>query len=143
MSAKRLIPPLLLASLVIIQLAHAPAALAQSGDDGGGAGANAPARVLKRVLAVLQVDPAAASDACVSALEELHKTQGIVTNDESDSSNSAKQELAVARDVLESDYDDTTEICGADARTLCRTKGNTLPKAAAPCQALLPAAPSP
>ncbi|NIE80391.1 MULTISPECIES: hypothetical protein [Asaia] len=96
---------------------------------------NDPASVLNRILAVLQTDPDSASDSCVEALKELHKTQKIVANQDSDSNN---QDAAVARDVLESDFEETIEVCGTDARTLCRTKGEADPKLPAMCAAIRP-----
>ncbi|GBQ12340.1 hypothetical protein [Swaminathania salitolerans] len=94
---------------------------------------NDPASVLNRILAVLQADPDSASDSCVEALKELHKTQKIVADMDTDNAN---QNAAVARDVLESDFDETIEVCGTDARTLCRTKAETLPKLPALCLAI-------
>ncbi|GGC38922.1 hypothetical protein GCM10007207_25530 [Asaia siamensis] len=93
---------------------------------------NDPASVLNRILGVLQTDPDSASDTCVEALKELHKTQGIVANQDTDSNN---QDAAVARDVLESDFEETIEVCGADARRLCRTKGESDPKLPPLCAA--------
>ncbi len=94
---------------------------------------NDPASVLNRILGVLQTDPDSASDTCVEALKELHKTQKIVANQDTDSSNN--QDAAVARDVLESDFEETIEVCGADARRMCRTKGDSDPKLPALCAA--------
>ncbi|CAI9119987.1 hypothetical protein [Brytella acorum] len=95
----------------------------------------APPAVLNRYLQVLQTDPDSASDACVAQLKELHKTQDIVATAEA---GGKEEQTAVAKDVLESDYDDANEVCGTDARTLCRTKGNTLAKLPALCQTLAP-----
>ncbi|WP_035447710.1 hypothetical protein [Asaia prunellae] len=100
---------------------------------------NDPASVLNRILAVLQTDPDSASDACVEALKELHKTQKIVANQDTDSSN---QDAAVARDVLESDFEETIEVCGTDARRLCRTKSEADPKLPPLCTAIRPRPPS-
>lgn len=95
---------------------------------------NDPASVLNRTLEVLQVEPDSASDACVEALKELHKTQKIVADQDTDSSN---QDAAVARDVLESDFEEAIAICGTDARSLCRTKSDSLPKLSTLCPAAL------
>lgn len=133
MSGLRYILPAALA-ITSIGAAHAQA----GGGDGGSA------KALNKILAVLQLDPNAASDSCVDALNELHKTEKVVASDQGDHSNRAKQELPVARDVLESNFDDAAEICGADARTLCRSKGPTLPNGAATCDALrAPGGPAP
>lgn len=94
---------------------------------------NDPATVLNRVLAVLQVQPDSVGDACLEALKELHKTQKIVSDDEADSNN---QDAAVARDVLESNYEDANEVCGADARTMCRTKQGEMPSLPPLCAAM-------
>ncbi|GBQ90352.1 hypothetical protein [Asaia krungthepensis] len=96
---------------------------------------NDPASVLNRILAVLQTDPDSASDSCVEALKELHKTQKIVADQDTDSTN---QDAAVARDVLESDFEETIEVCGADARTMCRTRAETNPKLPPLCAAIRP-----
>ncbi|GAB6855651.1 hypothetical protein [Asaia astilbis] len=96
---------------------------------------NDPASILNRILAVLQTDPDSASDACVEALKELHKTQKIVADQDTDSTNS---DAAVARDVLESDFEETIEVCGTDARRLCRTKSETQPKLPGLCAAIRP-----
>lgn len=96
---------------------------------------NDPASILNRILAVLQTDPDSASDSCVEALKELHKTQKIVADQDTDSNN---QDAAVARDVLESDFEETIEVCGTDARTMCRTKAESDPKLPPLCAAIRP-----
>jgi len=88
------------------------------------------AKVLARDLAVLQVKPDAASQACVSALRDLHKTQDQITYEEK---RTKDQDLPVARDVLDSNFEDATQYCGTDARRLCRTEGDNDPKFAASC----------
>ncbi|WP_367160845.1 hypothetical protein ABUE34_06515 [Kozakia baliensis] len=100
-------------------------------EDSGGS--DIAGKELNKVLGVLQVQPDSASDACVEALKELHKTQKIVSDGESAGKN---QDLDVARDVLESNYEDASQICGTDARTLCRTKINESPKLPALCTTL-------
>ena len=99
------------------------------------AASRSPPAVLNRYLQILQTDPDSASDACVAQLKELHKTQDIVTAAEA---GGKEEQTVIAKDVLESDYDDANEVCGTDARTLCRTKGNTLAKLPALCQTLAP-----
>ncbi|GBQ19946.1 hypothetical protein [Tanticharoenia sakaeratensis] len=88
------------------------------------------AKVLARDLAVLQVKPDAASQACVSALRDLHKTQDQITYEEK---RTKDQDLPVARDVLDSNFEDAMQYCGTDARRLCRTEGDSDPKFAASC----------
>jgi len=97
---------------------------------------NDPASILNRILAVLQTDPDSASDSCVEALKELHKTQKIIADQDTDSS--SNQDAAVARDVLESDFEETIEICGTDARTMCRTKAESDPRLPPLCAAIRP-----
>ena len=103
-----------------------------------GTGSGSPPAVLNRYLQVLQLDPDAASDACVAQLKELHKTQDVLSTAETGGKD---EQSAVAHDVLESDYDDANEICGTDARTLCRTKSNTIAALPAVCSTLRPLRP--
>jgi len=87
-------------------------------------------KILARDLAVLQIKPDAASDNCVSALKDLHKTQAQITDEEK---RTKYQDLPIARDVLDSNYEDATQFCGTDARHLCRTTGSSDTRFAAPC----------
>jgi len=91
--------------------------------------------VLGKQLAILQQKPDAASEACVNALKELHTTQDQIAKEEQ---HSKDQDLGVARDVLESDFENATQYCGADARTLCRTDTTHAAKMEAACTKLSP-----
>nr|WP_230975599.1 hypothetical protein [Acetobacter garciniae] len=75
-----------------------------------------PNRKLERQLAILHFKPDAASDACVNALSALHKTQDQLTQEEA---RYHDQDIAVAQDVLESDFENSLEHCSPDARALC------------------------
>ncbi|NVN39967.1 hypothetical protein, partial [Ameyamaea chiangmaiensis] len=113
---------------ILALLIAMPAARAQ--EDGGD---NAMlSRLLQRYLAVLQTSPDEASPACIDALKEMHKTQDQVTAEEG---RTKDQDLEVARDVLASDTEDATQICGADAHRLC-DGGKQSPALVAACQAL-------
>nr|WP_254454885.1 hypothetical protein [Acetobacter estunensis] len=92
----------------------ASAAMAQAAPE------NVPAAQLNKELDVLQVKPDEASDACISAMRELHDTQKKMP-DEEDASSRDASDLAVAHDVLESNYETAIEMCGPDARRLCTT----------------------
>ncbi|MFT8945508.1 MAG: hypothetical protein ABF876_02880 [Acetobacter aceti] len=77
---------------------------------------------LRKELAVLQSDPEQASEACVNAMKELHDTQGKIAAAEERSSSA---DLTVAKDVLESNYENAIEMCGPDARRICATHDQT------------------
>lgn len=77
-----------------------------------------PNAQLQKELSVLQTMPEQASDACITSLKELHETQGKL---DAERERSHDQDLAVAQDVLESDYENAIEMCGPDARRLCGT----------------------
>lgn len=87
---------------------------------------------LQKELAVLQSNPDEASEACVSALKELHKTQAQV---DAEQQRTHDQDLAVAQDVLESDFENAIEMCGPDARRMCGTQ-NPSAKLAHACETL-------
>ncbi|MDE7547937.1 hypothetical protein PY793_08045 [Acetobacter fabarum] len=73
---------------------------------------------LQKELAVLHLKPDAAGPACIASLKELHKTQDLLQKDEESSRN---QDLTVAEDVLESDFENSIEACAADVEKLCET----------------------
>ncbi len=77
---------------------------------------------LARVIAVLKLQPDAAGQSCLDALHEAHKTEDQVKILENKSSN---PDLALAQDVLETDYENGKEICGADAGRVCAIPGQT------------------
>ena len=71
---------------------------------------------LARVIAVLRLKPEDAGQSCLDALHEAHQTEDQLKKLE----NKAKDpDLALAQDVLETDYENAQEVCGADARTTC------------------------
>lgn len=108
-----LLPALFMAMLLCAPL-HARA------DDGDDAEVRSkvPNAQLQKELAVLQFKPEAASEACVESLKELHKTQALL---EEEQKHSNDQDLAVAQDVLESDFENSIEMCAPDVRNLCET----------------------
>jgi len=71
---------------------------------------------LQKILAILQTNPDDVSQACVGALKELHKTQDQVAAEQD---RNKDQDLEVARDVEESNFEDATQICGVDAQRMC------------------------
>ncbi|NPD67874.1 hypothetical protein HN018_10895 [Lichenicola cladoniae] len=94
---------------------------------------------LDKVLSVLRVQTDAAGKACLSAMANVHESEQQVkahTND-----NGAHPDLDIAKDVLESDYQNGAQICGADAARACRT-GST-GEMAGPCKALQGNGPAP
>nr|WP_242010545.1 hypothetical protein [Acetobacter musti] len=98
----------------------------------GHSSSTVPNAQLQKELAVLQTMPDQASEACIGALKELHETQGKL---EAEQERTKDQDLAVAQDVLESDYENAIEMCGPDARRLCETH-NPADKLAHACEVL-------
>ncbi|EHH67835.1 hypothetical protein [Gluconobacter morbifer] len=93
---------------------------------------------INRILRVLQANPDQASDSCINALKEMHKAQDVLGKEEG-SDSEHNEDLAVARDVLSSEMEDVTNMCGADARTLCRdVDSSKTPNLAKACTALPP-----
>ena len=70
---------------------------------------------LARVIGVLRLDANAASQSCLDALHEVHTTEDQVKVLQS----RPKADLALAQDVMESDYENAKEICGADSQRVC------------------------
>ncbi|MCH4092605.1 hypothetical protein [Acetobacter sp.] len=87
---------------------------------------------LRKELAVLQADPEQASEACINAMKELRDTQAKISAAEERSSSA---DLTVAKDVLESDYENAIEMCGPDARRLCMAQDRPA-KLTQPCTVL-------
>lgn len=77
-----------------------------------------PRAQLDKILAVLRVRTQAASKACLTAMTQVHETEQQVKNHENDSGN--HPDLDIARDVLDSDYQNSSQLCGADADRACR-----------------------
>jgi hypothetical protein len=71
---------------------------------------------LARAIAVLRLQPDAAGQSCLDALREVHKTEGQVKELQT---RTRSADLGLARDVLETDYENGKEICGADAIRVC------------------------
>ncbi|MCX2560643.1 hypothetical protein OQ252_04395 [Acetobacter farinalis] len=86
--------------------------------DGSAVRSTVPNAQLQKELAVLQYKPEAASPACIDSLKELHKTQAQL---EAEQSRTDDQDLAIAQDVLESDFENSIELCSPDVRQLCET----------------------
>lgn len=101
---------------------------ARADDDGGGGGR----AQLDKILTVLRLHTEAASKACLSAMLEVHETEKQVAAHQNDAANHT--DLDIARDVLESDYQNSAQVCGADAARVCRESPTG--KLAAPCAAL-------
>ena len=77
---------------------------------------------LNRVIAVLRLQPAAASRSCLDALKEVHTTEDQVKALQQRIKDPDKD---LAQDVLETDYENGSEICGADAIRVCGSAGPT------------------
>ena len=71
---------------------------------------------LARVIAVLRLKPEAAGQSCLDALHEAHQTEDQLKKLETKAKD---PDLALAQDVLETDYENAQELCGADARRTC------------------------
>ena len=71
---------------------------------------------LARVIAVLRLKPEAAGQSCLDALHEAHQTENQLKKLESKAKD---PDFALAQDVLETDYENAQEVCGADARRTC------------------------
>ena len=85
---------------------------------------------LQKELAVLHLKPDAAGPACIESLKELHKTQDLLQKDEE---NTRNQDLTVAEDVLESDFENSIEACAADVEKMCESH-NPSPELRAACE---------
>lgn len=87
--------------------------------------------ILSPVLDILKVKPDAASDACIATLKELRVTQKALNSGRYDDQPS---DFAIAHDVLESDFENAIQICGADARRLCRDAASSSKNLSALCE---------
>ncbi|MGO3517950.1 hypothetical protein [Acetobacter cibinongensis] len=105
------LPALLVALLCVPLSAHA-----EGGDE---VRSKVPNMQLQKELAVLQFQPEAASEACIESLKELHKTQALL---EEEQKHTNDQDLAIAQDVLESDFENSIEMCAPDVHKLCETQ---------------------
>ena len=75
---------------------------------------------LARVIAVLRLKPAAAGQSCLDALHEVHQTEDQVKALQNKANN---PDVGLAQDVLETDYENAKEICGADSNRVCTDPG--------------------
>lgn len=71
---------------------------------------------LNRVISVLRLQPKAASRSCLEALEEVHTVEDQIKLLQK---RTRDPDQALAQDVLETDYENGSEICGADASRVC------------------------
>ena len=115
MSGFRLYPAIMASALLVGGLAAGSIAHA---DDETAPRSNVNNIQLQKELAVLHLKPDAAGPACIDSLKELHKTQDLLQKDEE---NTRNQDLTVAEDVLESDFENSIEACAADVEKLCNT----------------------
>ncbi|MFT8808304.1 hypothetical protein [Gluconobacter sp.] len=91
---------------------------------------------INKILRVLQTNPDEASDSCINALKEMRQAQTALSKEEGIDPEH-NQDIGVARDVLSSEMEDVTNMCGADARTYCRkATEHPDPKLTAACNAL-------
>ena len=82
-----------------------------------------PREQLERVINVLKLQPTAAGASCLKALTDLHTTEGQVKVLRT---RAKDPDLGLALDILESDYENAHEVCGADARRVCAASQQTL-----------------
>ena len=87
---------------------------------------------LTRVLAVLRLQPDAAGPSCLDAVRELDKTEDQVKLLQGRANS---QNLPLAQDVLDTEYENGYEICGADANRVC-TAARPAVQISAACEAL-------
>lgn len=116
MSGFRLYHAVMASVLLAGSLAMAPAARAD--DDETAPRSNVNNVQLQKELAVLHFKPDAAGPACIDSLKELHKTQDLLQKEQE---NTRNQDLTVAEDVLESDFETSIEACAEDVEKLCET----------------------
>ncbi|MFT8611870.1 MAG: hypothetical protein ABF727_04430 [Gluconobacter oxydans] len=91
-----------------------------------------------KILTVMKSNQDPAGDSCINALKEMHQAQTALSKEEGIDPEH-NQDIGVARDVLSSEMEDVTNMCGADARTYCRTAtAHSDPKLTAACNALPP-----
>ena len=111
-----------LTCVTLIGVAFALLASAACADEPDTSG-NLPREQLERVINVLKLQPAAAGASCLKALTDLHATEDQVKV----LRRRAKDpDLALALDILESDYENAHEVCGADARRVCAASQQTM-----------------
>lgn len=114
--------PLLVAALLFAAFSAPLTGHAEESDPNGENSevrSKVPNMQLQKELAVLQFKPEAASEACIGSLKELHKTQAQL---EEEQTRTHDQDLAIAQDVLESDFENSIELCSPDVRKLCETQ---------------------
>ncbi|GBR71167.1 hypothetical protein AA103587_2263 [Gluconobacter kanchanaburiensis NBRC 103587] len=133
-------PALLLALLPLaVALAAPVAARADDGDaktNDDDPTINQQGFAINKILRVLQTNPDAAGDSCINALKEMHQAQTALGKEEGIDPEH-NQDIGVARDVLSSEMEDVTNMCGADARTYCRKSASHAdPKLSAACKVL-------
>lgn len=116
MSGIRLYHAAMASVLLAGSLAFSP--VARADDDETAPRSNVNNIQLQKELAVLHLQPDAAGPACIDSLKELHKTQDLLQKEQE---NSRNQDLTVAEDVLESDFEYSIESCAADVEKLCET----------------------
>lgn len=80
---------------------------------------NSYGAAVNSILKVLRHTPAEASESCLGALSRMHKAEKDLKRIE-ERENDSDTELV--QDVLASDLEDVTLMCGADAHRLCRQK---------------------
>ena len=101
-------------------------------DEPGPAGGEITRQQLARVLTVLRLQPSAAGASCLDSLRDMHKTEDQIKALQVRAKDPDK---ALAQDVLESDYENSKEICGADAAHLC-SSGSPVAGLAAACNTM-------
>ncbi|MCQ8277198.1 hypothetical protein NFI95_01870 [Acetobacteraceae bacterium KSS8] len=105
--------PIAALALLALPLGHP----ASAQEDGGAK------RKLDAALSVLRVHQDAAGKSCLDAMTRVHQTEDQVGNVTRESANGdhANANADIARDVLESDYENAETACAPDAVQACRS----------------------
>ncbi|ATJ90063.1 hypothetical protein [Acetobacter tropicalis] len=114
-----LVAALILACFSVPVMGHAEEDDSNSNGENSEVRSKVPNMQLQKELAVLQFKPEAASEACIDSLKELHKTQAQLAEEQT---RTHDQDVAIAQDVLESDFENSIELCSPDVRKLCETQ---------------------
>ncbi|WP_182041534.1 hypothetical protein [Bombella mellum] len=109
----RLLSVLLLGAFCLASPAWAGGAARTDDDDPA---VNAKGVVVNNILAVLRVSPNSAGRQCLKTLDEMHKVQKQLDDEETAQ---RSFDVGLLRDVLESDMESVIASCGRDARTSC------------------------
>ena len=74
---------------------------------------------IQHILSILREQPGEASPACLDALKEMHSTEEAL---QVATSHQKTSDIDLANDVLETDYQNVTQVCGVDATRVCNSQ---------------------